>query len=303
IAILARGRAGLAGAETQASRLGADRVLPLPVDVADTDAVEAAAQRVEDELGAIDVWVNCAMTSVFATVLDVRPEEYRRVMEVIFLGYVNGTQSALRRMLPRDRGVVVQVGSALAYRGIPAQSAYCAAKHAIQGFDDSLRAELYSMGSAVTVSAVQMPALNTPQFGWVRTRLPKHPQPVPPIYQPEVAARAVLWAADHRPREIDVGASTIATRLANKVAPGLLDRYLGRSGIESQQTDEPIDLDRWRDNLYEPADDDVDHGAHGIFDDRAHASSAALWGVTHKPALAAAAVGLGVVAAAVARRS
>lgn len=303
IALIARGRAGLDGATSSAERLGADRVLAIQTDVADADQVEAAAQQAEDELGPIDVWVNAAMTSVFATVMDVKPAEYRRVMDVIFMGYVHGTQSALRRMLPRDRGVIVQVGSALAYRGIPAQSAYCAAKHAIQGFDDSLRAELHSRGSKVRLSAVQMPALNTPQFGWVRTRLPNHPQPVPPIYQPEVAATAILWAAEHGPREINVGASTIATRLGNRLVPGLLDRYLGRNGIESQQTDQPVDHAQWRDNLFDPVDDDTDHGAHGIFDDRAKDSSAALWAVTHKPVLAAVGVGLlSAVAATAARK-
>jgi NAD(P)-dependent dehydrogenase (short-subunit alcohol dehydrogenase family) len=302
LALLARGRAGLDGAAASARRLGADRVLAVQTDVADADQVETGAQQAEDELGPIDVWVNCAMTSVFATVLDVKPEEYRRVMDVIFMGYVHGTQSALRRMLPRNRGAIVQVGSALAYRGIPAQSAYCAAKHAIQGFDDSLRAELHAMSTKVTVSAVQMPALNTPQFGWVRTRLPNHPQPVPPIYQPEVAARAIVWAAEHGPREINVGASTIATRLGNKFAPGLLDLYLGRNGITSQQTDQPVDHDQWRDNLFDPVDDDTDHGAHGIFGDRAKDSSAALWAVTHKPALAAIAAAVGALGAVVRRK-
>lgn len=302
LALLARGRAGLDGAAASARRLGADRVLAVQTDVADADQVETGAQQAEDELGPIDVWVNCAMTSVFATVLDVKPEEYRRVMDVIFMGYVHGTQSALRRMLPRNRGAIVQVGSALAYRGIPAQSAYCAAKHAIQGFDDSLRAELHAMSTKVTVSAVQMPALNTPQFGWVRTRLPNHPQPVPPIYQPEVAARAIVWAAEHGPREINVGASTIATRLGNKFVPGLLDLYLGRNGITSQQTDQPVDHDQWRDNLFDPVDDDTDHGAHGIFGDRAKDSSAALWAVTHKPALAAIAAAVGALGAVVRRK-
>jgi NAD(P)-dependent dehydrogenase (short-subunit alcohol dehydrogenase family) len=302
LALLARGRAGLDGATASARRLGADRVLAVQTDVADAEQVEAGAQQAEDELGPIDVWVNCAMTSVFATVLDVKPEEYRRVMDVIFMGYVHGTQSALRRMLPRDRGAIVQVGSALAYRGIPAQSAYCAAKHAIQGFDDSLRAELHAMSTKVTVSAVQMPALNTPQFGWVRTRLPNHPQPVPPIYQPEVAARAIMWAAEHGPREINVGVSTIATRLGNKFVPGLLDLYLGRNGIASQQTDQPVDHDQWRDNLFDPVDDDTDHGAHGIFGDRAKDSSAALWAVTHKPALAAVAAAVAALGAVVRRK-
>ena len=295
IAMLARGRAGLDGARSEAEQLGADRALPIRTDVSDAGAVEAAAEQAERELGPIDVWVNNAMVSVFATIMDIHPDEYRRVMDVIFGGYVHGTQAALRRMLPRDRGRIVQVGSALAYRGIPAQSAYCAAKHAVQGFNDSLRAELHSAGSAVTVSGVQMPALNTPQFGWVRTRLPNHPQPVPPIFAPEVAAKAVLWAADHGVREINVGGPTILARYANAIAPGLLDRYLGRSGIESQQTDEPVDHDRWRDNLDQPVDDDADQGTYGVFGDRARDSSPALWAVTHKPVVAAVAAGLAFV--------
>lgn len=289
LGLLARGRSGLDGAKASAERLGADKVLTCQVDMADAEAVEAAAEQIESDLGPIDVWVNVAMTSVFAKVLDIKPEEYRRVMDVIFMGYVHGTQSALRRMMPRNRGAVVQVGSALAYRGIPAQSAYCAAKHAIQGFDDSLRAELNSIDSAIKVSAVQMPALNTPQFGWVRTRLPNHPQPVPPIYQPEVAAKAVLWAADHGPREVNVGSATIKARLGNKFLPGFLDWYLGRNGIKSQQTDQPVDHDSWKDNLFEPRDNDTDHGAHGIFGDRSKPSSKTLWAVTHKPVLAGAA--------------
>jgi NAD(P)-dependent dehydrogenase (short-subunit alcohol dehydrogenase family) len=298
VAILARGRAGLDGARASAQRRGAERVIAIALDVSDSAAVEAAADRIEEELGPIAVWVNDAMTSMFATAMDTRPDEYRRVMDVIFLGYVNGTRSALARMLPRDRGAIVQVSSTLAYRGIPAQSAYCAAKHAIQGFDDSLRAELHHAGTNATVSEVQMPALNTPQFGWVRTRLPRHPQPVPPIYQPEVGARAVLWAADHGAREIDVGASTILTRIADRFVPGLLDRYLGRGGIESQQTDEPVDHATWRDNLDAPVDDDRDHGAHGRFDQQATSSSLALTAVTHKPAIAAGLAGLGLLVAA-----
>jgi NAD(P)-dependent dehydrogenase (short-subunit alcohol dehydrogenase family) len=302
VAILARGGAGLDAARADALSRGAEQALAVRLDVADSAAVEAAADQAEQELGPIDVWVNCAMTSVFATVMDTEPDEYRRVMDVIFIGYVNGTRSALRRMLPRDRGAVVQIGSTLAYRGIPAQSAYCAAKHAIQGFDDSLRAELFDRGSRIRVSEVQMPALNTPQFGWVRTRLPRHPQPVPPIYQPEVAAKAVLWAADHGVREVNVGASTIATRLANGFVPGLLDRYLGRHGIDSQQTDEPVDHATWQDNLDTPRDDDADHGAHGIFDRQAKSSSLALTAVTHKPALAAGAGGVAALAALAGRR-
>jgi hypothetical protein len=223
-------------------------------------------------------------------------------MEVNFLGVVHGTQAALRRMLPRDRGSVVQVGSALAYRGIPLQAPYCASKHAIQGFNESLRAELLHAGSGVRVGMVQLPALNTPQFGWVRTRLPRHPQPVPPIFQPEVAARAIVWAAEHGVRELNVGTPTVLTRLANRLAPGLVDRYLARTGVRSQQSGEPVDLEHWRDNLDEPVDDSEDHGAHGIFDQRAHERSPQLWVATHKAPLAGLTAVAGLAAGALARR-
>lgn len=269
LALIARGRAGLEGARADALRLGAPDALAYPLDIADAAAVERTATRIERELGPIDVWINVAMVSVFARVDDVEPEEYRRVMEVNFLGFVHGTKSALARMRPRERGTIVHVGSALAYRGIPLQSAYCASQHAIQGFHESLLAELRAGRSPVRSSMVQLPALNTPQFQWVRTRLPNHPQPVPPIFQPEVAARAITWAAVHAPREVNVGASTIATRVANALVPGLVDRYLGRTGIDDQQTDEPIDPASWKDNLDAPVDDEVDYGAHGIFGDRA----------------------------------
>ncbi len=204
----------------------------LPVDVADADQVEEAATRTETELGEIDVWVNDAFTSVFSPFDQIEPAEYKRVTEVSYLGYVYGTMAALRRMKPRDRGAIVQVGSALAYRGIPLQTAYCGAKHAIQGFTESLRCELLHEKSNVHVTMVQMPAVNTPQFSWVLSRLPRHPQPVPPIYQPEVAAKAVLHAADHpQRREYWVGSTTAATLAANALMPGLLDRYLGRTGV------------------------------------------------------------------------
>jgi NAD(P)-dependent dehydrogenase (short-subunit alcohol dehydrogenase family) len=301
LGLLARGKAGLEGARADAERLGA-AALALPTDVADAAQVMAAAERVEAELGPIDVWVNNAMVSVFARAVDITPAEYRRVMEVNFLGYVHGTLAALERMLPRDRGAVVQVGSALAYRGIPGQSAYCASKHAIEGYVESLRAELLGEGSNVKVTMVQLPAVNTPQFGWVRTRLPRHPRPVPPIFQPEVAARAVAWAAEHGPRELDVGASTVLTRLGNRFAPGLLDRYLARSGIDSQQTDEPVDLDTWEDNLDSPVDDGEDRGTRGRFDDRAHERSAQLWAATHKPRLALGLAAAGLTAGLLSRR-
>ncbi|MGN5380840.1 SDR family oxidoreductase [Streptomyces lasalocidi] len=208
--------------------------------MADPHAVEAAAAQAERELGPIDVWVNDAFTTVFAEFTGIGPDEFRRVTEVCYLGYVYGTQSALRRMLPRGHGVVVQVGSALAYRGIPLQSAYCGAKHAVQGWNEAVRCELLHRHSGVSVTMVQLPALNTPQFDWSLNRMPHRTQPVPPIYQPELAARAVVYAAGHpRRREYWVGASTVGTLLANAVAPGLLDRCLARTGYDSQMTDEP----------------------------------------------------------------
>lgn len=275
LALIARGERGLAAAARRATELGADRVLTIPMDVADPDALGAAVERVEDELGPIDVWVNVAFTSVFARFDDISPEEYRRVTEVSYLGYVYATMAVLRRMRQRDRGTIVQVGSALAYRGIPLQTAYCGAKHAIQGFHEALRCELLHDNSGVKVTMVQMPAVNTPQFSWVLSRLPHHAQPVPPIYQPEVAARAVAYAADHpRRREYWVGASTVGTLVANAVAPGLLDRYLARTGFNAQQTDERRSPDQPV-NLWEPADgrDGRDFGAHGVFDRKAHADS------------------------------
>jgi NAD(P)-dependent dehydrogenase (short-subunit alcohol dehydrogenase family) len=294
VALLARGRAGLDAAAAEVSRLGG-RPLVVPVDTADADAVEAAAAQVEDELGPIDVWVNVAFTSVFAPFDEITPAEFKRVTEVTYLGYVYATRAALVRMKPRDRGTIVQVGSTLAYRGIPLQSAYCGAKHAIQGFHESLRCELLHQHSNVRVTMVQMPAVNTPQFSWVLSRLPHQAQPVPPIYQPEVAARGVLYAADHpRRREYWVGASTMATLVANAVAPGLLDRYLGRTGYSSQQTSEPKDPQQ-PENLWEPADgpDGHDFGSHGRFDDRAKSSSRQLWLSQHHAVVGA---GLATVA-------
>jgi NAD(P)-dependent dehydrogenase (short-subunit alcohol dehydrogenase family) len=296
VALIARGTDGLAGARRDVEEAGGE-ALVIPADVADADAVESAAQAAEDRFGPIDIWVNDAMASVFSPVKEMTAEEYRRVTEVTYLGYVHGTLAALKRMLPRDRGTIVQVGSALAYRGIPLQSAYCGAKHAIQGFTESLRCELYHDKSQVWVTMVQMPALNTPQFGWVRSRLPHKAQPVPPIYQPEVAARAVVWAAHHRRREVNVGMSTLAAVIGNKLMPGVLDRYLGRTGYKSQQTDEPEDAGR-PDNLWRPVDGDGgDHGARGSFDEQARDGSAELWAVTHTTTLAAVA-GLGVAGAA-----
>ncbi|CAN5830295.1 SDR family oxidoreductase [soil metagenome] len=297
VGLLARGRAGLDAAADDARERGSPTALAVPTDVADAEAVEVAAARIEAELGPIDVWVNSAMVSVFAPAFEVTADEYRRVTEVTYLGQVHGTLAALRRMRPRDHGAIVLVGSALAYRGIPLQAAYCASKHAVEGFFDSLRTDLLHEGSGVWVSHVVLPALNTPQFCWGRTRMPGHPQPVPPIYQPEVAARAIVWAADHGPRELDVGYPSGLTRLGDKVAPGLLDRYLARTGIDSQQTDEQVDLTRWRDNLDAPLDDTSDHGPYGIFSDTASPTSRQLWATTHKPQLATAAAAIGALAA------
>lgn len=277
IGLLARGHNGLAGTCRDVEAAGG-RALAIPTDVADAVQVESAAAQVESAFGPIDVWVNNAMVSVFSPVKEMHPDEYRRVTEVTYLGQVYGTLSALRRMLPRDRGTIVLVGSALAYRGIPLQSAYCAAKHAVQGFSDSLRCELLHDRSQVRLTMVQMPALNTPQFGWVKSRLPNKAQPVPPIYQPEVAAEAILWAADHGPRELNVGWSTLEAEVADKVAPGFADRYLARTGYDSQQADEAADPDQ-PNNLWTPVPGD--HGAHGSFDGHARRHSSQLWAATH----------------------
>lgn len=298
VGLLARGQKGLAGAAAQV-RDGGGQALPIPTDVSDQTEVFAAADQVENELGPIDVWVNVAFTSVFAPFEKIHPNEYRRVTEVSYLGYVYGTMAALQKMKPRDRGTIVQVGSALAYRGIPLQTAYCGAKHAIQGFHEALRCELLHEKSHVHVTMVQMPAVNTPQFSWVLSRLPHHAQPVPPIYQPEVAARGVMYAADHpRRREYWVGASTAATLVANAIAPGILDRYLGRTGFASQQTDQPRPADAPA-NLWAPADgpDGRDFGAHGVFDQRSTSTAPQLWASHHHGLLMTAG---GIVAAAAA---
>jgi NAD(P)-dependent dehydrogenase (short-subunit alcohol dehydrogenase family) len=300
VALLARGEAGLDAAARDVERAGG-RALVLTTDVADPAQVDAAAAEAERALGPLDVWVNCAFASVFAPFGEIEADEFRRVTEVTYLGYVHGTRTALAHMRPRDHGVVVQVGSALAYRGIPLQSAYCGAKHAIQGFNESLRCELLQEGSHVRVTMVQMPAVNTPQFSWVLNRMPRRPQPVPPIFQPEVAAHAVLYAADHpRRREYWVGGSTAATLVANAVAPGLLDRYLARTGYGSQQTDQPA-AGRGRANLWKPADaaPGDDFGAHGDFDQQAHTRSYQVWASEHHGLVGAAALtaaGAGVFA-------
>lgn len=300
VALLARGERGLAGAAAEVEAVGG-QALVVPTDVSDPDQVEAAVERIETELGPIDVWVNVAFTSVFAPFGEISAAEYKRATEVSYLGYVYATMSVLPRMRARQAGTIVHVGSALAYRGIPLQSAYCGAKHAIQGFHESLRCELLHERSPIKVTMVQLPAVNTPQFSWVLSRLPDQAQPVPPIYQPEVAARAVVFAAAHpRRREYWVGASTVGTLAANALAPGILDRYLARTGFASQQTNQPRNPDQ-PSNLWRPADgpNGHDYGAHGAFDRRAKPRSVQQWLAHRYPQLAAAAVGLGAGAAAI----
>ena len=271
IGLLARGRVGLEGAKSDVEKLGG-RGLILVADVADDKAVEAAAEKLEQEFGPIDIWINDAMASVFSPIMEMTPEEFRRVTDVTYLGYVWGTMAALRRMLPRNRGVIIHVGSALAYRGIPLQSAYCAAKHAIQGFTDSLRCELIHDKKDIHVCIVEMPAVNTPQFGWVKNKLPNKAQPVPPIFQPEVAADAIIFAATHKRREIYVGFPTVEAIIGNKIAPGILDHYL--ASYKTQQTDEPRNPNQ-PDNLFSPVEHDF--GAHGTFDNLARKFSPQLW--------------------------
>ncbi|HUJ14506.1 MAG TPA: SDR family oxidoreductase [Thermoanaerobaculia bacterium] len=274
VALIARGRRGLEGARRDVEAAGGEAIV-LPLDTSDHDAVDQAASEVEKTLGPIDIWVNNAMLSVFSPIMEMQPDEYRRVTEVTYLGYVWGTLAALRRMKPRDRGAIVQVGSALAYRGIPLQSAYCAAKHAVQGFHDSLRSELIHDKSNVRVVMVQMPALNTPQFRWVKSRLPRKAQPVPPIFQPEVAAEAIVWAAHSDRRELNVGWPTTKAVVGNNFAPGYADHYLAKHGFDAQMIDEPEDPNR-PNNLWSPVDDDEDRGAHGVFDNRAIPNSVEL---------------------------
>ncbi len=291
VGLIARGVDGLEAAKREIEAAGG-KAMVLPLDVADADAIHKAAASVEQEFGPIDVWVNNAMASVFSPVKEMTPEEYKRVTEVTYLGVVYGTLAALKHMLPRDRGTIVQVGSALAYRSIPLQSAYCAAKHAIAGFTDSLRCELIHDNSNVRITMVQMPALNTPQFGWVKSRLKHKAQPVPPIFQPEVGARAIYWAAHHTRRELYAGWPTVEAIVGNKLAPGLLDHYLARTGFKSQQTSEPEDPNR-PDNLWKPVGGD--HGAHGTFDSRARSHSWEVKASIAKPWISA---GLAIAAAA-----
>jgi NAD(P)-dependent dehydrogenase (short-subunit alcohol dehydrogenase family) len=302
IGLIARGVDGLNATAAEVQQCGGE-ALALPTDVADADAVESAAAAVERQFGPIDIWINCAMATVFAPLHRITPEEYRRATEVTYLGFVYGTMAALRRMRPRNRGTIVQVGSALAYRSVPLQAPYCGAKHAIRGFTDSLRSELEHERSRVLLTMVQLPALNTPQFDWARNKMPRRPQPLGTIYQPEVAAEAIAFAAQARRREVFVGGSTVTAILANKMAPGLLDRVLARRAVTGQLAREPAASDA-PDNLFDPVAGD--HGAHGRFDDRARQVSAELWFVKQRPWLLAGGIGLaGMLAAAFfgARRS
>jgi NAD(P)-dependent dehydrogenase (short-subunit alcohol dehydrogenase family) len=302
VALVARGEDGLHAAAREVDELGG-HALVVPTDVAHADEVSAAAERVEAELGPIDVWVNDAMASIFAPVREIAPDELRRVTEVTYLGQAYGTMAALKHMLPRDHGTIVNVGSALAYRGIPLQAAYCGAKHAVRGFTDSLRTELMHEKRSVRVISVHLPGLNTTQFGFVRLRMPRRPRPVPPVYQPEVAAQAIVWAAQHpRRRELWVGGSTVMTIVGNRLAPWLADRYLARTGFDSQQTDEPAGEQRLHTD-YVNAPLPGDHGSHGPFDDEAKARSPQVWLAEHRRVLTAAgAAGAAAAGAAVLAR-
>jgi NADP-dependent 3-hydroxy acid dehydrogenase YdfG len=300
VGLIARGEEALEATAREVREAGG-RALVLPADVAHAHEVEAAAERAEAQLGPIDVWVNDAMASIFAPVREISADEFRRVTEVTYLGQVNGSLAALKRMLPRDRGTIVQVGSALAYRAIPLQAAYCAAKHAARGFTDSLRTELMHEKRNVRVISVHLPGLNTTQFGMVRLRMPRRPRPVAPVYQPEIAAEAIVWAAQHpRRRELWVGASTVMTILGNRIAPWLADRYLARTGYDSQQTDEPAGAARVHTDYLE-APLSGEHATHGEFDAEAKGRSPQLWLAEHRRALTAAA-GAGAAAAAVLAR-
>ncbi|MCH8686720.1 SDR family oxidoreductase [Pedomonas mirosovicensis] len=290
VAILARGQDRIDAAVAEVEAMGG-RALGLSVDVSDNDAVEAAAERIERELGPIDIWVNNAFAGIFSTFMDMSDEEYRRVTDVTYLGQVHGTRAALRRMLPRNRGVIVLVGSALAYRGIPLQSAYCGAKHAIQGFLDSIRPELEYRRSKVHVTMVQLPAMNTPQFDWARAHIRNKPRPVGRIYQPEVAARAIRFAAQVRRKEVWVGYTTVEAICADELASSLVDDYLAATGVESQSSAEPIEADR-KDNLFEPVPGDF--AAHGRFDEQAHETSWQMWLNRNRAAIGVAALTAGI---------
>jgi NAD(P)-dependent dehydrogenase (short-subunit alcohol dehydrogenase family) len=296
IGLIARGEAGLRAAAEEVERLGG-RALALPCDVSDAAAVDDAAERVEAELGPIDIWINNAMAAVLGEVVDTTPDEFRRVIEVTFLGSVHGAKAALRRMEPRGRGTIIQVGSALGQRGIPLQATYCSAKHAVQGFFESLRTELRHRGSPIHLGIVQLPGMNTTQFSWVRLHVPNEPQPVAPIYQPEVGADAVYWAAHHRRRELWVGLPTVYTILGNRMASWLAEAYLAKTGFKGQETGEPAAPGR-RDYLEQPLDAERDHGAHGSFGDRAHSRSPQTWMAQRRGPVAAVAGALGVAASA-----
>jgi short-subunit dehydrogenase len=280
VGLIARGAAGLDAAAHEVRQLGGTAYAHA-ADVAEFGQVQDAAAAIEERLGPIDVWVNNAMTTVFAFFDDIAPDEYERATRVTYLGAVWGTKAALARMLPRDRGTIVEVGSALAYRGIPLQAPYCGAKHAIKGFQESLRCELRHRGSKVHVTMVQLPGLNTPQFDHCLSKMPRHPMPVPPVFQPEVAARAVYWAAHHRRREVYVGVPTVYTIVGNKLAPAIAERYLARTAVDGQQTSQPVDPNRPA-NLFEPVDDDHDEGAHGTFDGKARTREAQAWLTRHR---------------------
>jgi NAD(P)-dependent dehydrogenase (short-subunit alcohol dehydrogenase family) len=293
IGLVARGRDGLEGARADVEE-GGGRALVIQADVADADAMDEAAARTEEAFGPLDGWINNAMASVFSPILETTAAEYRRVTDVTYLGVVHGTQAALRRMVPRDHGVIVQVSSALAYRAIPVQSAYCAAKHAVLGFTDSLRCELLHEESAVQVTMVHLPAVNTPQFDWVRNRLPGRPAPPDPLYQPEIAARAIVHALQHPRRDVYVGDTTLKALYAQRFIPGLADRYLARNAWEGQMDADDPDVPGRPDNLERPLPGD--HGAHGRFDARARDWSLQAWAATHRPAVVAAAAGLASLA-------
>ncbi len=279
IGLLARGHEGLEGARREVEALGG-KALAIPTDTSNAEQLEAAATKVEETFGPIDVWVNDAMVSVFSPFKEMKPEEFKRVTEVAYLGFVYGTMAALHRMLPRDRGVIIQIGSALAYRSIPLQAAYCGAKHGIMGFTDTVRCELLHDKSNVKISMLQLPAVNTPQFGWVKSRLSHEAQPVPPIYQPEIIGEATVWASTHPRRELFIGLSTIMAIQGNKIAPALLDRYLAKTGYQSQQTNQPVNPEQ-PNNLWQPVDEKRDFGAHGAFDARARRQSWQVWVDTH----------------------
>ena len=298
IGLLARGKEALDEVVEEVESFGG-QALAVPTDVSDHAQVEAAAAAVEQRFGQIDVWVNDAMATVFAQFIHLEPEEFKRATEVTYLGTVYGTMVALSRMKPRDHGTIIQVGSALSYRAIPLQAAYCGSKFAIRGFTDSVRVELMHDKSNVHLTMVQLPGLNTTQFSWCRSKMPDHPQPVPPIYQPEIPAEAVYWASQHHRREVWVGASAVLAILGNRVAPSLADRYLARTGFKGQQMqDKPVSRDR-PDNLYEPLPQLA--ATHGIFDDQAKTRSPQMWMATHRPVVFGALAGVAAAATGIVR--